>query len=206
MQVILTRIMPARNVIKTYVEGGYYHLYNRGVEKREIFVDEQDYRVFLKYLRQALDPEFEEDVIRKDLSEKIELIAYCLMPTHFHLLVKQKSTDGIAHLIQSVSTRYSMYFNHRYDRIGSLFQGPYKAALVETDEQLMHVSRYIHLNPRSYKRYPFSSYIEFTGKKPVAWVYPGDVLALFSSAGAYADFVEGSRSESKRELGKLVIS
>lgn len=159
--------MPARNSIKKYIENGYYHIYNRGVEKRKIFEDQQDYAVFLSYLKNYLMPK---DISRlqKQLAEsntalnrakilreinlnnffnEISLLAYCLMPNHFHMLIKQSAFNTIDNFINSFNTRYVMYFNRKYNRVGPLFQGVYKAVLVETDEQLLQLSAYIHRNP-----------------------------------------------------------
>src|SRR3972149_7409859 len=154
--------MPAKNSIKQYVENGYYHIYNRGVEKRRIFEDEQDYAVFLSYLKTYLTPK-DINLLQKELSEatdalkrasilrqiklnnfsgEIKLLAYCLMPNHFHMLIKQSSSDSIDNFINSLNTRYVMYFNRKYKRIGPLFQGGYKAVLIETDEQLSYLSAY----------------------------------------------------------------
>src|SRR3989344_5405375 len=155
--------MPAKNSRKQYHENSYYHLYNRGVEKRKIFLDDQDYTVFLSYLKEYLLPKDEKalkELLGSDISYKekdsvlkklrlknfvdeISLVAYCLMPNHFHMLVKQRSADAIDAFMSSLNTRYSMYFNRKYDRVGSLYQGVYKAVLIETDEQLLHLTRYI---------------------------------------------------------------
>lgn len=152
--------MPARNIVKTYIENGYYHAYNRGVEKRNIFLDEQDYSVFLHFLKQYLSPPQRKgiyltmtglDLVRprpiQTLYDEIDLLAYCLIPNHYHLLLEQKTIDGMTKLLRRLCTSYSMYFNKKYDRVGSLFQGTYKAALIDRDEYLLHLSRYIHLNP-----------------------------------------------------------
>lgn len=200
--------MPARNVRKEYIANNYYHLYNRGVEKRLIFLDAQDRGVFLGYLKEYLLPKNEE-AIRKQLSnpaisskdrdhllkqlrlnnfaEYITLLAYCLMPNHFHLFIKQHSETAIHSFIQSLCTRYTMYFNRRYKRVGSLFQGVYKAVRVETNEQFLHLSRYIHkqalalqgetLEPQDAKP---SSYPEFIGRRKSMWVHPEKILAHFS--------------------------
>ena len=160
--------MPAKNSIKTYTENGYYHLYNRGVEKRTIFQGEQDYAVFLSYLKTYLMPKNEDDLRQKladptisykekeniikllrlnNFADEITLIAYCLMPNHFHFLVKQNSANGIDRFMNSLGTRYTMYFNRKYKRVGSLYQDVYKAVMVGSDEQLLHLTRYIHRNP-----------------------------------------------------------
>ncbi|MDB5179092.1 MAG: hypothetical protein JWN01_1035 [Patescibacteria group bacterium] len=153
--------MPSRNSIKQYVAGDYYHLYNRGVEKRRVFMDDRDYRAFMGYLKQYLLPAEPWARPHKDLSDQIELAAYCLMPNHFHLLVRQMSERGIESLMRCLSTSYVRYFNHRYDRIGSLFQDSYKAVRMRDDEQLYQAEQYIHQNPKvliaDVKRYPYSS-------------------------------------------------
>ena len=152
--------MPARNIVKEYLPDSYYHIYNRGVEKRIIFQDEADYKVFLSYLKLYLSPPPE---LPKEISDQyraiaeklqlnnycneIKLSAFCLIPNHFHLLIKQNPVNGINRFMQSLCTKYSMYFNKKHKRIGKLFQGHYKAVLVKTEEQLLHLSRYIHLNP-----------------------------------------------------------
>jgi len=159
--------MSAKNSIKQYVENGYYHIYNRGVEKRKIFEDEQDYAVFLSYLKTYLTLK-DLILLQRQLAEsttalehakvlreinlnnffnEISLLAYCLMPNHFHMLIKQSTFNTIDNFINSLNTRYVMYFNRKNNRIGPLFQGVYKAVLVETDEQLLHLSAYIHRNP-----------------------------------------------------------
>ena len=105
--------MPAKNVVKTYVENGYYHIYNRGVEKRDIFLDDQDYSVFLHFLKQYLSPPQPKGtfltmtglhLVRPrpvhPLHNEIDLLAHCLMPNHFHLLLKQKTPDGMIKLLR----------------------------------------------------------------------------------------------------------
>jgi putative transposase len=157
--------MSGKNSTKVYVEKGYYHIYNRGVEKRSIFQDAQDYGIFLSYLKDYLSPKDEKELRDKlgkrnissrerdhiwhslrmnNFSQEITLLAYCLMPNHFHLFVKQNNLESIDKFMNSLSTRYVMYFNRKYSRVGALYQDVYKAVLVNTDEQSLHLSRYIH--------------------------------------------------------------
>ena len=154
--------MPARHSRKTYVANSFYHLYNRGVEKREIFVDDQDYAVFLSYLKdylvqkdiQALNLRLSDPLLTSGEREKIYkllklnnfkdhiiLLCYSLMPNHFHFLVKQDEEETIDSFLNSLLTRYAMYFNRKYKRVGHLFQDVYKAVLIESEEQLLHLSR-----------------------------------------------------------------
>ena len=213
--------MPAKNSQKLYVKKGFYHLYNRGVEKRNLFQEAQDYGVFLSYLKEYLtlknvpslklrlaDPALpwsEKDKILKALrlnnfSDEITLLCYCLMPNHFHFLVHQNSADTIDRFINSLGTRYTMYFNKKYKRVGPLYQGVYKAVLIDSDEQLLHVSRYIHRNPLSLQGVALqtlleqpSSYVDYLGKRKTAWVHTKTILDYFSSSSpkrSYQSFVE----------------
>jgi putative transposase len=153
--------MPSRNRIKQYVAGDYYHLYNRGVERRRVYMDDQDYRVFLGYLKEYLRVPLPYSRPHIDLSRKVELSAYCLMPNHFHLLVRQHDERGIELLMRALISRYVGYFNRRHQRVGSLFQDTYKAVRVNSDAQLHQVREYIHMNPVALvddvRKYPYSS-------------------------------------------------
>lgn len=211
-----TEIVPAKNSRKQYLENSYYHLYNRGVEKRTIFLDEQDYTVFISYLKQYLLPRDEQKLrerlsdeslswIEKDkilrilqlnnFAEEVSLLAYCLMPNHFHFLIKQKSADSIDIFMNSLGTRYTMYFNRKYKRVGSLYQGVYKAVQVVHEEQLLYLTKYIHkqilsLQGEALRKY--SSYRIYLGEK-CEWVKPDEVLFFFSKinrALSYQSFVE----------------
>ncbi len=210
--------MPAKNRTKDYSPDSYYHLYNRGVEKRAIFLDDQDYHVFQSYLETYLLPKDlnhlnvllengspkEKDTSRKllrlnNFSDQIKLLAYCLMSNHYHLLIHQKEANSIDVFANSIFTRYSMYFNKKYKRIGPLFQGLYKAVLVQSGEQLLWLSRYIHRNPldllqgRALQSYKYSSYPEYLEIRNKIWVKPVEVLSYFKSP--YKDFVEGHEPE-----------
>jgi putative transposase len=216
--------MPGKNSIKTYGDDCYYHVYNRGVNKRKIFKDKQDYSVFLSYLKEYLLPRDHEKLLKivadtslsvkekelakkqlrlNNFSDRVFLIAYCLMPNHFHFLIKQKDAQGMELLMRSLMTRYTMYFNKRHGRIGTLFQSSYKAVLIESDAQLLHVSRYIHLNPvagRILKGESLfdqiasqpSSYPVYLGKIKQDWVNTEIILSNFSKSGfsSYQSFVE----------------
>jgi putative transposase len=166
--------MPSKNRIKQYVAGGYYHLYNRGVEKRMVFMDDRDYRTFLSYLKLYLLPAQPWARPHKDLSQEVELAAYCLMPNHFHLLVRQSHERGIESLMRCLMVHYVRYFNTRYDRVGSLFQDTYKAVYVIDDRQLQVTKEYIHANPREFMKdpakYDYSSFRRYT--QAPAWLQP----------------------------------
>ncbi|MEA2020156.1 MAG: transposase [Patescibacteria group bacterium] len=174
--------MPYRKTI--FHKGGYYHIYNRGVEKRTIFVDYADYKNFTNILRYYLilrEKGKESPVLsaRMGLSnlgkfrEKVSLIAYTLMPNHFHFILKQLDQEkSISNFMRTIGTTYVMYFNQKYERVGSLFQGRFKAREVADDADLLNLSRYIHLNPcqsgivRNPEDYPWSSYHIYIGNEP----------------------------------------
>ncbi|TAH31960.1 hypothetical protein EYC58_04765 [Candidatus Saccharibacteria bacterium] len=191
--------MPHRNVVRKFVENSAYHCYNRGVEKRQIFMDEQDYGVFLNRLRQMLsDPSELNEADRiehiKSYYGDVELLTYCLMPNHFHLLLYQHTERALPEFMRTLSTSYTMYFNNRHKRVGSLFQGTYKARLIEDNDDWLHISRYIHLNPcgspEGYLHYQYSSMRPFlVPEYRPSWLLPERVLEPFESIKKYESFI-----------------
>ncbi|MFV1917368.1 MAG: transposase [Patescibacteria group bacterium] len=203
------------------------------MEKRDIFLDTQDYKVFLKYLKDYLSPLKDKKRPSKTFSlrgstfkgiprqtknynKKVELLAYCLMSNHFHLLIKQNKKEVMKNFMQSLATRYSMYFNKRYDRVGSLFQGNYKAVLITEDQYLLHLSRYIHLNPSEYTSNllkAYSSYAEYLGKRKTKWIITNPILAFFSQSkiqelkknNSYKDFVEKHKKNNSESLENFIL-
>jgi REP element-mobilizing transposase RayT len=179
--------MPSRNEIKDIVPDSIYHAYNRGVERRRIFLETRDYHRFLAQLRQSLHRE-----------PSIELLAYCLMPNHFHLLLRQSEGLGMSRFMQRVSIAYVMYFNKKYRRVGPLFQGKYKAASVIDQHQLMEASRYIHLNPEraglDWHQHAYSSRRQYLGDLPDGMVNPAPVLDLFDKPEDYWYYLNRRRN------------
>ena len=135
--------------------GEFYHVYNRGTEKRLIFLDKSDYQRFEKllYLCNSENGIVFRDIPVGEIYEYdrgdtiVGIGAYCLMPNHFHLLLYEKKEGGISAFMQKVLTAYSTYFNKKYERSGSLFEGVFKATHADTDEYLKYLFSYIHLNP-----------------------------------------------------------
>ena len=217
--------MPAKNSLKEYLKNGYYHLYNRGVEKRNIFLDRQDYNVYLSYLKNYLLPKKdgelfktiqnqystpnEKDQARKllrmnNFSGNIFLLAYCLMENHFHFLVKQMEENAIDMFMNSIGTRYTMYFNKKYKRVGSLYQGVYKAVLVNSDEQLVQLSKYIH--HQAIKTRQPSSYPEYILQRETDWIHTEEILPFFSKQNpklSYQSFVE--QNEGNESVYKIIL-
>ena len=184
--------MPSRNVIKIDVASTYYHVYARGVNKRPIFKDEQDFSVFLNLIKRYLGAERQQDKygsLYPHLYGKIELISYCLMHNHYHFLFYQIDQGAMPILMRSLMTSYSRYFNKKYNRRGPLFESRYKASMILDGSYLEHISRYIHLNPQNYKTYPYSSLGYFKGDKRAKWVHPMRILKLFDSRSGYMEFL-----------------
>lgn len=197
--------MPSRNTVKEYAPDNYYHVYNRGVEKRIIFLDDQDYKVFLGLLKKYLSGQNHNKNNRhpyKNLSAEVSLNAFCLMPNHFHLLLHQTTEQGIQQLMRRVLTGYVMYFNDRYKREGRLFQGTYKAAHISNDDYLQHISRYIHLNPKDYKNWTYSSLPYYRGDKTAKWLNTEPIIELFNSRQEYLEFI-ADYEPGKKELEAL---
>ena len=170
-----------------------YHVYNRGTEKRKIYLSTTDYERFLALLCLCNQKDrIDERIDRRDLAEVLQLprglplvdiAAYCLMPNHFHLILHEISGDGISRFMQKLMTGYTMYFNARHERNGVLFQGKFKAIHAKDDRYLKYLIAYVHLNPieltkifekerlsvskevRSLNSYPYSSYLDYCGKK-----------------------------------------
>lgn len=213
--------MPSRNALKLYSEDGCYHIYNRGVAKNIVFEDKQDYLVFMSYLKDylsALRPLTEEEIMiggrppsRKNYYQQIELLSFVLMPNHFHLLLKQKQSRTVEYFMRSLLTRYVKYFNRRYERVGHLFQDVYKAVLIERDEYLWWLTRYIHRNPKEILSesqglldYPYSSYPAYIGRRNSTWVSVEDILAQIKN---YRSFVEDDKQsdQAPQVLSELIL-
>lgn len=193
-------VMPGR--IPALVTNEIYHVFNRGVEKRKVFLNERDYKHFLETLKHYL-------VITTKLSRKtkrfakqtdpqmVEILCYVLMPNHYHLLMRQKSDDGISIFMNRAANSYTKYFNVKNSRIGPLFQGRFKAIRIETDEQLLYVSRYIHLNPlvsnlvNDLEDYRWSSYPAYVVQDELQNIplNTQDILSHLSSNEDYKKFV-----------------
>lgn len=140
----------------TFETEEFYHVYNRGTEKRRIFLSKSDYARFVALLyvcnqNKPVSTDFRGPTseVFSGRSEEtlVDIVAYCLMPNHFHLLVRTKESADVGKFMQKLSTGYTMYFNKRYERSGVLFQGKFKATHVHDDEYLKYLVSYIHLNP-----------------------------------------------------------
>lgn len=217
--------MPYRRII--FATDEIYHTLNRGVAQAPIFLSPKEYQRFLdlldfyRYHNSSLcfshynrlsQKEKEKFIgeLKKRGSLLAEILAYCLMPNHFHLLLKQIEDRGIPKMLANLQNGYARYFNLRHKRLGPLFQSMFKAVRIETEEQLLHVSRYIHLNPSSsyliriknLSSYSWSSFPEYLGKRPFTFVNPGPILNLAGGNKKYEEFVF-DQAEYQQELDKI---
>jgi len=136
---------------ETFAPGEFYHLYNRGTEKRKIFLDKKDYEYFM-YLMYICNTtkSIETRKIGKDFDPEETIVnigVYCLMPNHFHILVREKIDGGISKYMLKLMTSYSMYFNKKYERSGRLYGGKFKSTYINNDRYMKYIYSYIHLNP-----------------------------------------------------------
>lgn len=201
--------MPGRNIIKIYEPQSFYHVYNRGINRGKIFLANADYVYFEWLCERALSPKPIKDEKGRDhswLRGQTELSAYCLMPNHFHMLCYQEAESGVTLLMRSVCTAYTMYFNKKYKRRGPLFENSYRAVPILRDGQLLHISRYIHLNHAQFRIWPHSSLKDYLTTPPRAWLAPERIKEFFDGRDDYVEFMldyEQAQREAealKREL------
>jgi len=199
--------------------GEVYHILNRSVQKLPIFQGKRECNFFLEAMEYYLQVEppvkfslyktnKDRFSIKKDENFLVKVVAYCLMPNHFHLILKQLAEEGIKKYIQRLTNSFAHYYSKKYESSGHLFGGNFKAVHVGSDEQLWHLSRYLHLNPVSGylvenpEDYPFSSYGIYLGEKKSNFVDPSLVMENFSSPGKYKSFVE-DRKDYQRVLEEI---
>lgn len=185
--------MPSRNVIRQDASDSYYHVYARGASKAKIFLEPVDKSYFLRLFERYLSKEIaknKQGFVYPKYNKQIKLLCFCLMDNHFHLLIYQGEQYSLSTFMKSLLLSYSMYFNLKYKRSGSLFESRFKSVLIDTDTYLLHISRYIHLNPQNWKRFPFSSLQYYSSKTGPNWLCTEKILALFQNRSEYLEFVE----------------
>lgn len=201
-------------------EGEYYHIYLRGNNKQDIFYDIRDMARLLFLITCFQSPvelghihrligstgQSSASAISKKLMDEIiqkryvDLINFAFMPNHFHLLVREAKQGGISRYMQRILTAYSKYINIKYEKSGHVFQGPFQIVHVATNEQLLHLSAYIHRNPRELKEwkgreylYPWSSYQDYIEKNRWRGLLKTDIiLEQFKNRKEYKEFVKTS--------------
>ncbi len=224
-----------------------YHVYNRGVEKRNIFLNDQDRFRFIHNLFEFNDEapaannyykiskiQSYEVSLRKFKNKErqprkllVEIMAFCLMPNHFHLMVRQKSGNGITEFMRKLGTGYTNYFNKKYERVGALFQGKFKSVLISENSHFIHLPYYIHFNPldliapewrnreikdlnkaiQFLENYRWSSYPDYIGKKNFPSVTQRDfLLKFFEGSTEYKkNSINWLKDLDLNELNKVVL-
>lgn len=218
--------MPGRKT--PLVIGCFYHILNRGISLQPTFKTQKDFWrgvELLRYYQNQKPPlrysyfimlsRGKREVILKNFAKGklflAEILAYCLMPNHFHFILKQLKDDGISKFMSNFTNSYTRYFNTKNKRNGPLFQGKFKAVRIESDEQLLHLSRYIHLNPYSsyvvktlgeLKNYQFSSLPEYLGDSSKGFCNKEIILDEFGGLESYQKFVF-DRADYQRRLEEI---
>ncbi|MCX6763138.1 MAG: transposase [Candidatus Moranbacteria bacterium] len=198
----------------------YYHIYNRGVDKRNVFEGVSDYLRFIKSLEEfnRLDPIgsiYEQSFRKKDslgnsVSKLVKIVAYCLNPNHYHLILKQIKDNGIEKFMHKVGLGYSKYFNHRHKRSGVLFQGKFQAINIDSNEYLLYLSAYVNKNKFIHgydNEFNFSSLNEYIGKSKVSLCSKNVILKQFRNKEEYNEYlkVNAKHLKEKKELKKYLL-
>lgn len=224
-----------------FVNGQFYHIYNRGVLKNNIFLDNSDYVRFIHYLYafNSVTPIPHIDRVLKDVrgpasdiikivrgEPLVDIASWCLMQNHFHLILRQRIDNGIRRFMHKVETGHAMSFNKKYNRSGVLYEGRFKAILIEMDEYLSHLFRYIHLNPvdliesgwkekgiedwdrvnKFLENYRWSSYPDYIGKKNFPSILNKEAFGwYFKSPEEHKKFIQSWVSEDMYTIEELIL-
>lgn len=216
--------MPYRKI--PIVAGEIYHVFNRSIAKQPIFISYKDYHRAMEvidfYRHKDLPmrfsyynrlPIYQKQKLVKIIAESsliVEILAFCLMPNHVHFLMKSLTDNGIIQFMSNFQNSYAKYFNIRHERTGTLFQPMFKAVRIESEEQLIHVSRYIHLNPvtsyilktiKELETYPWSSYPEYLNKN-TGFTNKDLVLGFFKNIFSYQKFT-ADQVDYQRKLNQI---
>jgi REP element-mobilizing transposase RayT len=219
---------------KPFVIGEFYHVFNRGVDKRNIFSDEYDLVRFLESMIvfNSIEPigsiyehSFNKEKLLGSSTPKSErlvnIVAYCLISNHFHLILEQVAEKGISEYMRRLGVGYTNYFNLREERSGCLFQGTFKSRHVTTDEYLLHLSAYVNLNDQVHQfgnqlgsstpKLTRSSWEEYVGEVKLPICEKDVILGRFKNAGEYKKYAESAlvtmmeRKKNEKELRRLVL-
>lgn len=219
--------MPSKYYLRNFVPGYYYHLYNRGAYKNIIFRDTSDYNVFLEiieyylkfptgkplsYFERAVNKDtFKVRNLEDQVKQSFSIVCFCLMPNHYHLLLKQETKpstkSSISNFMRRLNITYAMYIVDKYKHSGTLYQGRYKNVLVNNQRQLLYLTQYIHRNPikllekgQNLSFYKYSSYPCYIDKQNIDWLNKKDILNYFDNnfdISSYRNFVK------QQDSGKL---
>lgn len=197
--------------------GEHYHVFNRGVDKRDVFSNQSDLNRFFQSMQEfnSIEPigsiyensfNKEKPQLGSSTSKLVNFIAYCLNPNHFHFILEQVSEKGIEKFMQRLGTGYSKYFNNKYKRSGSLFQGRFKSVHIDSNEYLLHLSAYVNLNDRqlgsSTSKLSMSSWKEYIGENKDTFCEKDIILGQFESKEEYEKFALSSLEDIKKRKGQ----
>lgn len=197
-------LVPSRNVLKIDVPETYYHVYARGISRGKIFFTNEDYEYFLTLLARYLSSGPVKDrngLAYPHLYGQVEIVCYCLMTNHFHMLIYQRDTGAMKTFMRCLLTSYSRYFNKKYKRSGSLFESRYKASMVIRQQYLEHITRYIHLNPKPWRQFAYSSLQYYFSADRPEFIVPNKIEDLFESKEVYLQFL-AQYADKKAEIDK----
>ena len=172
-----------------HLAGHYYHIYNRGCNRENIFISEGNYTYLLQQVKRILP------------GSSISIVAYCLMPNHYHFFLRTDTDDAASRFIQRLFSGYTQAFNKQQKRSGTLFEGRAKSVEVSNDQHALHLCRYLHLNPvaarlmQQPEDWPYSNYLEWIGKRPGALIDREFVQHFYPRSGAYEDFIRSTIDE-----------
>jgi putative transposase len=218
--------VPQRKV--QLVNGEIYHIFNRSVAKQPIFNSVNEYNTYLRILnyytnnnpplRYSYFSRLKQDVktqiienLYKQNNKLIQIFSFCLMPNHYHILAKQTAENGISNFIRLSQNSYARYLNTKTKRVGALFQSPFKALRIESDDQFIHVARYIHLNPltsfilkdfEELKSYPWNSYTEYMSDNISDFINKTFLLSFYKNRQAFSKFTADNINY-QRKLSKI---
>ncbi len=219
-------IMPQRKIILT--SGEIYHVFNRGVNRMPIFSTPNDFMRFIDlimYYRYANTPVSFSNFKKREIEQKeqimqmlekgndlcVEILAFCLMDNHYHFLLKQITEQGVSSFVSNMQNGYAKFYNMKNNRSGPFFQPMFKVVRIETDEQMLHVSRYIHLNPvtnyvvsvRNLSKYPWFSFGCYTDDlSGFEFVRTSRILDMAGGKEKYKNFVY-DQIDYQREISKI---
>ncbi len=188
-----------------FINGEIYHIYNRGTDKRNIFMDRYDFQRFLLSMREFNREEAGKtirEILRNDscrdrvsaecrdsvsASGLVKVVAYCLNPNHYHLILEQQVDGGISKFMHKIGVAHTMYFNEKYNRSGSLFQGKFKAVHINSNEYLLYLSAYVNKNNFIHggtnERWPYSSWLDYING------VGRDTVSTFTPTGFCRDWI-----------------
>lgn len=192
---------------KQFFEDGVYHIYNRGHNKMMVFRDAEDYRFFLKRLGEILSLQPSKSRWLQPLPKgSFTIMSYCLMPNHFHFIVRQETKLSASKLFGKLLTSYGIYFNKKYGHVGTIFQDNFKAKEIDADQYLTHLSAYIHRNPSKPFSWLYSSLSTYLGEERESLVDPALILSMFNNNySRYRKFVKGFNKADQALISDLIF-